>query len=123
RVVDARFATLSLLTGDDHVVTVQPLDLPDELAQRYTELTLASDVPHCVAIRTGEPVVLTSLADVAARYPHILDHRLRLGIDASAAFPLFDSEGRAIGAVSFGWTEPTAFDAGFMTWLDTVTEL
>jgi PAS domain S-box-containing protein len=69
---------------------------------------LDADLPMTVAIRSGSPTWSGSAEDLAERFP--LLSRAEIRYSALAVVPLM-VEGRALGAVSFSFTDPRQFSA------------
>jgi PAS domain S-box-containing protein len=73
---------------------------------------LTSDTPVAVAIRTGEPQVVESTADLPATAYRSAEHRAavqRVGIRTMISAPM-RVRGRTLGALTFGWRSETRPD-------------
>lgn len=82
---------------------------PREEIEKYQSLPVDLHSPPTEAVRSGQPVWITSPEDGEAHFPgaeKILDS---FGDRALATLPLI-SAGRPIGAVSFAFAEPTPFE-------------
>ncbi len=74
------------------------------------------------AMQTGEPVYLATVAELAARWPHLGDVVVTIGESARAALPLpFEGVGR--GAVTIGWKQAPRFDARERELLETLAAM
>jgi serine phosphatase RsbU (regulator of sigma subunit) len=94
---------------DDDGVTLRLLrqhTLERGLADQYETMSIDADLPLCEAVRTHQLVEITSHADRDARYPLIAG--MPAHNQSWAAIPLV-AEGRAVGAIVLGFTEPHAF--------------
>ncbi|MET0400311.1 MAG: PAS domain S-box protein [Longimicrobiaceae bacterium] len=104
--LEASAGTLTLLdeeTGELEVV--RAVGLPQEMLDAWRRFPLNADAPLAEAVRAGEPVLLTSRDEMAARYPGvaaILRHQ------AWAAVPLLWG-GRALGAIGLSFAEARPF--------------
>jgi PAS domain S-box-containing protein len=77
-----------------------------ELPTRFFSVPLDADAPVSAAVRRGEPVWLEDRDAVEARFPAAA---ATFDGDAMAVLPL-SAYGRPIGALSFAFREPQAFD-------------
>ena len=81
-------------------------------------------LPATDATRTREPVLLASPAEIAERYPgEVADAAERSGLAATAHLPLLRPDGSTMGAIGFGWSEPTQFTPTVRATLRTLAEL
>jgi PAS domain-containing protein len=85
--------------------------------------TQLADEPSCEAIRSGMPVLLGSLEEIARRYPDVLDLMKSAGLQAGSAWPVFAADGGTLGAVGFGWDTPQEFSASQLRRLDLISHL
>ena len=88
---------------------------PPEVVLRWQRMRLADPAPSTDAARTGERVVLRSLADRDARYPH-----LRGAASSGEAFlsaPLVVL-GRTIGVIGLGFDQATQLDEEGLAFID-----
>ncbi len=83
----------------------------------------SGEEPSCEAIRTGLPVLLGSLDEIARRYPGVVDLVKSAGLQAGSAWPVFAADGATLGAIGFGWETPQAFSAVQLRRLDLITHL
>ena len=86
-------------------------------------IPLEYPTPVTETIRHGKTVLIASAGELAARYPQLVDDRVRNGTVASASIPMLDSDGEVIGAVEFGWSSPQSFDVDQLVIFETATEL
>jgi len=114
--VDATTSVLCLLTDSgDEVEIVRSVGLMPEAEQAWSRFPLAAPVPACDAMRTGKPVLFANLEERDRLYPIFSGQPSRN--QAYATVPL-TVDRKAIGAVTFGWTEPRQFtddDSRFLT--------
>ncbi len=107
RALDADAATIGVLERTDRLTILSTMGLsPDVIPRWSTHEISASPVARDV-LTTGEPVVITSLADRNSRYPD--DIRDEDSFESSATLPLL-VHGRPIGLVVYGWRKPRTFD-------------
>lgn len=86
---------------------------------RFQKIPLDAAIPVAAAVRTREPVWLTSVEDTQVRFPENAAVMTSLGNHAYAALPLATADW-VIGAVSFSYTDPNPFppeDRAFLTTL------
>ncbi len=121
---DARMSLL-LDTGDGETFRfLHGRNVPAGQAGRWQTIDIAAPLPLTDAIRTGQPVVLHSLAEMRARYPLLLEREGRaLGGGSLLVHPLFSRSGGRLGALGFIYHEDNAFDATVERMLATVAEL
>ncbi len=102
----ASAGTLCLLDEESgELEVVRSVGLPDSLVDAWRRFPLRADVPLAEAVRTGQPVLLTSHGEFAARYPGmptLLKH------EAWAAVPLL-AGGRALGGIGLSFAVPRGF--------------
>lgn len=75
----------------------------------------ASEDPSGIAlaqrvVETGEPLWLTSLSELADRYPDAADEWQASSIESGGFVPLLTGPGRPIGVLSFGFDKSRTFD-------------
>ncbi|MDP9497834.1 MAG: SpoIIE family protein phosphatase [Actinomycetota bacterium] len=78
----------------------------DGFAQRWARYPMEPATPAVDAYRSGQPVVLESLAEARERYPHLADDLVRIGRHTVVAFPLV-AGGRRLGALGANFTDRT----------------
>ncbi|MEW5929270.1 MAG: PAS domain S-box protein [Gemmatimonadota bacterium] len=102
----AAAGTLCLLDEDAaRLEVVRSVGLPAELVEAWRHFPLHAHVPLAEAVRTGEPVLVTTRDELAARFPaltSVLRH------NAWAAVPLL-ADGRALGVIGLSFAEPRRF--------------
>jgi serine phosphatase RsbU (regulator of sigma subunit) len=96
--------------------------LHSSTAEGYVEVPLTAPCPIAAAVRSGDSVFVTDLAS-GTRFPVTVDDTQVDVIDATACVPLFSVNGTAVGAIGFGWTEGTDFDARLVNALRAVARL
>lgn len=74
----------------------------------WCEIDGLADVPLVRALLTGRPVLLRSLEELRAQYPHLAERQRSLGTRALAALPLED-QGDRLGAMLIAFDEPQQF--------------
>ncbi|HEY6098048.1 MAG TPA: GAF domain-containing protein, partial [Anaeromyxobacter sp.] len=94
--------------GPGELDLVQGLGVTEEFASAYRRILSGESFPCAETYRTGEPVWLRSQADVALRYPSLVEFGSREGVEAWAAIPL--SVGASRGAVGLQFSAQHAFD-------------
>jgi PAS domain S-box-containing protein len=107
---------VDIVVGDDvrRLVVVNANPEVHEAAlvlERYPPV-LSSDTPVAVAIRTGQPQVVASTADLPDAAYRSAEHRIavgRVGIRTMLSMPLM-VRGRTLGALTFGWRKTTLPD-------------
>jgi GAF domain-containing protein/CHASE1-domain containing sensor protein len=123
-VVDGAGGHVGLLTSDQRALRVIHHDRFDRsIGRRYAFQRLDEPLPLVDAVTTGEPVLLESLGDIAARTPVVYDDMVALGLEALAVMPMSTEEGVAFGALAIAWSHPQTFDRNLLSTLRTVTDL
>jgi PAS domain S-box-containing protein len=89
--------------------TLASIGYPAELIEQWRSYPLTVDAPIPDAVRTGRPVFLKSLEEMATHYPHLMEGR-RVSYQALAAIPLI-VEDRTLGSLGLSFDEPQAFTA------------
>ena len=108
--LDAGSAALCLANEDgDQLEIIREVGYPPDLVQRFRSFPVDAPLPASECLRSGEMVLLRSLAERDARFPGLADTPARN--QSHAAVPLF-VHGRASGAIALGWAEPRDFDDG-----------
>ncbi|MDQ3145785.1 MAG: SpoIIE family protein phosphatase [Actinomycetota bacterium] len=98
-------------------------NLPPDLVRRWTRFALDDDaVPHAEAMRTGKARLFADQQALRARFPEVAAAMGTLGRKSLACLPL-TSESGVFGAVSFGFVQEQAFDAGQSAFLDAIAAL
>ncbi len=112
------FSNMAMVeNGSDRIIVVR------RLSGTTSWRDLLAGEPAGDAIRDGLPVLLGSLAEVARRYPSVLDLLESSGLQAGATWPVSAADGDALGAVGFGWETPQSFDSQQLRRLDLIAHL
>ena len=98
-------------------------NLPVEVSTRYESVHLADELPLTDAVRDDEPVWVANPREYAVQYPELAEVVASAALGATAAIPLHDSQGHAIGAVAFAWPAAMNFDAPLRVRLATLCDL
>jgi hypothetical protein len=108
--VGAEYANLALLTADGNSLRLfhSPF-LEGDLAARYIDLSLDDPYPITAAARGGRMVLLPDLEACEKEFSGLVAETIAAGVQASAALPLYRLDGTLLGAIGFGWAEPTRF--------------
>jgi serine phosphatase RsbU (regulator of sigma subunit)/anti-sigma regulatory factor (Ser/Thr protein kinase) len=102
---------LDFVASDDDAVTPAGV--------RWCHIDGLADVPLTVAVRREQPVLVHSLAELAARFPHLVERQRGLGTRAMAAMPL-RAGGRAVGALLLSFGGERTFDEDEQAFLGAV---
>ncbi|HET9444195.1 MAG TPA: SpoIIE family protein phosphatase, partial [Acidimicrobiales bacterium] len=114
--LDASSCALMVLSDDGRSLeTVRQVGYHPDSMQRFRAFPVDADLPASDAVRSGEPVLLESLADRDARYPSL--QGLPALNQAFAVVPLVVQR-RPAGAVAVGWSAPRSFDEEDRAFLD-----
>ncbi len=109
--VGADYSNLALLTADgDSLRLFHSPFLDDELSARYTDVPLRAAYPIAVAARDSRVVFLPDLDSYEEEFPGLVADTIAAGVQATASLPLYRLDGTLLGAIGFGWAEPTSFD-------------
>ncbi|HEX6573739.1 MAG TPA: GAF domain-containing protein, partial [Gemmatimonadaceae bacterium] len=101
--VGAHAGSVTILEGDElHIVASKGYD--PEFITQYNRFKVSDDLPLSVAVRTGEPVILTSTEMRDQRFPHLVEARRRVGGGAAAAIPLV-IDGRILGGLGMNFPD------------------
>ncbi|HEX6939023.1 MAG TPA: ATP-binding protein [Longimicrobiales bacterium] len=106
-------------SAGDSPALVHTLGWPSDAALEYGRLPIAEASLSAAAMRAREPVFLATLAEYAARYPHLERFRRLLGPGSTAAIPLI-GKNRVLGAFELAFGEVRTYteeDHGFATTL------
>jgi PAS domain S-box-containing protein len=108
----AKAASVALVSEDGQMLeVVHAVGYPQAVVDTFRRLPMEADFPLTDAVRSGEPVWLTSVAERDRRYPHLAALRRSNGGGAMAALPLA-LEGRVLGAMGLNFHEELTLDAG-----------
>lgn len=95
--------------------------LPDVVRERLETLPLDSPFPLTVAVASGQPVLMSSLSEIAAAFPNIAHSMPPERFQALVALPL-RIDGRSIGGLAFSFAEPRELDAAEHEYLLTIAD-
>jgi GAF domain len=119
---DGVFANMAVLLGDSgQLQVVHRSVMDDSTGSRMFDIN--DGVPACEAIRSGVPVLLCTVEEIARRFPDALTDIYLAGLGARASLPLHASDGKVLGAVGFGWQHPQEFDEPLVRRLDLIAQL
>ncbi|MDQ1397530.1 MAG: hypothetical protein QOG64_2789, partial [Acidimicrobiaceae bacterium] len=105
--VDSTTVALCLLDEQgEYLELVREVGYAPDALDEWRRFPLFDSLPAVDAFRTGEPVLLGSLAERDERYPSL---RGRPASNSSFATIPLVAEGRAFGAITFSWKEDRAF--------------
>jgi serine phosphatase RsbU (regulator of sigma subunit) len=123
-VAGASFSNMALLDAEARrVLAVHPTDIDPEVARRWSEFDLAQPIPMCDAMRTGLPILIESIDEMAIRFPLVIEETRAAGLNATASFPLTSASGEMLGAAAFGWSTPLDFGVERFRRLDLITHM
>jgi signal transduction histidine kinase/CHASE3 domain sensor protein len=101
----ARSGVLAALEGERiRLVAVRNVSV----AKAGDTLSINDDSPLCVAIRTGQPVVLTSSQKIKEQFPNVWPAHSADHVQAVAAFPM-ENNGRVLGGLLIRFDHPRPF--------------
>ena len=116
---EAQRATVRVLSPDGAaLILAGEQGIAGDLAQRLRSIPLEAVGLAGEAVRSGEPVVLTSREEIAQRYSDDQSAILQGETQAAVATPIRVG-GEIIGALSYGYDRPRRFDADYATALRT----
>jgi len=97
--LDCRGVILGVIRHEGFLELIGTYGYPDELTDPYKKIPLWSPLPITDAVRTGKPIVLTSVEEMVEKYPHYPNPQEVENI-AISSFPItFGSS--VIGAIGF----------------------
>jgi GAF domain-containing protein len=99
-VVGSGLATVSLLVDDDMLQVVKARGISADAQQRWARYPVAAELPGSVAVRTGEPVLVGSVAEMEERFPLLVGQALR---ESSMICVPMRLGSRSIGVVSLNF--------------------
>ena len=106
----AEYANLALLTADGASLRLfHSPSLEGDLAARYTDVSLDDPYPISAAARGARMVLLPDLDSYEEEFSGLVADTIAAGIRATASLPLYRLDGTLLGAIGFGWAEPTTF--------------
>jgi PAS domain S-box-containing protein len=107
----AQRGMVALLVDDGATVEiVRAVGYPDEMRETWRRYPTTEVTPPSEVMRTGQPLLMGSFAERAARFPHLARERSSIGGGAVAAVPLILGD-RTLGAIALGFAEDRAFDS------------
>ncbi|CAN5558906.1 hypothetical protein BH10ACT3_BH10ACT3_00990 [soil metagenome] len=123
--VGATIANIGLVDEDEQRLAVQAHPYFDpELVQQFGERSLDDDLPGLTAIRTGEPVLMSTADEIQERYPgRFAAATETYQLSSTAHLPLIGADGSALGSVGFAWADPQQFSPAILATLRTLAEL
>ncbi|MEO6491664.1 MAG: SpoIIE family protein phosphatase [Ilumatobacteraceae bacterium] len=120
----ATFANVAVVEeGGTRIRVDHARGLPSGMAERYATLPLGENTPLSDSITHGQPVLLQNLAEVEARYAHLVDDTCAAGLQATASLPLRRADGTIVGAFGVGWSTPIQFTPMVLSIIKTVAEM
>ena len=124
RAAGGAFAHLALVHERSGLVQVaSPTSEGRQPGVQWTDLDPEAQAPARDAIRGGLPVLLGSFAEVANRYPGLIQGDEGVGLGAWASLPLHSARGPVLGVVEFSWRVPQAFEAAQLRLLELIAVL
>ncbi len=111
-----------LANGDEVVLPLSSSGSHEE-TQEWQQILVDVATPMRDAFSTGVPIWLKNKRERDAQYAHLVEASQKAGVIASASLPLFDSLGRRVGCISFGWNQEQTFDQDQMAMIDTTARL
>lgn len=91
--------------GGAHLRRLRPDTLPEQIRERYRRVRVEAEQPVAECVRTGKPVFVEDLDQLAARYPALHAEWAAVDRQAMAAAPLHGIDG-VLGALVFVWPRP-----------------
>jgi serine phosphatase RsbU (regulator of sigma subunit) len=116
--VRAEGAMIASLSPDRRMLNVEDaVGYSASLVALYSSFGLDDPLPAAEAVRTGEPVVITSNEELTARYPDLPPTEGRVHV----ALPLF-GHGQTVGALGFSWPSDETAAVTDQSFLETVAQ-
>jgi len=104
------YVDIALLEPDKrHLVRLRDEVLPIEIRHRYQRIPVAADQPAAECVRTGRPVFVENLDQLAERYPRLQVEWAAPDRQATACAPVPGPDG-PLGALVFVWANPQTID-------------
>lgn len=121
-VLGASVATLGLIDPTRRHLAVHGIVADEQaLGGKYHTIALTENLPVAEAVASRTPILLGSVAEIASRYPHVVDDVMALGFSATASLPLLHSDGTTLGGLTVGWSQSTDFSPTERSMLRTVS--
>jgi GAF domain-containing protein len=107
----AGFANIAVLhpVADAPARFYHASDTRRDIAERYATIPADGSTPVGSALVSGGEIWLSSLSEIAAGYPGLIQDTIKAGAAASAALALTDRHQRVIGAMGVAWAQPQGF--------------
>jgi signal transduction histidine kinase len=102
-----------------HIIAYAGYD-PAFMAE-FEHFSIDSDYAICHAARSGEPVIMNSVEERDARYPHLAEARRLVGGGAVAAIPLL-ADDRVLGGLGFTFPEGRILDSDDVAFMTTLAQ-
>ncbi|MEQ1786965.1 MAG: SpoIIE family protein phosphatase, partial [Acidimicrobiales bacterium] len=120
-----RSASVGIVDQEAGVLDIRyPPSVDPATAARYGTVRLDAPVPIAAAVRSGEMVVLRTLADWAAQAPPEVVHDVRaMGLVSTICVPLDGSDGRVVAALGMAWSGVATIDDQVLSTVATVAEI
>jgi len=90
---------------------VRSVGLPPETIREWRRFAIDGPLPLSEAVRTRQPIFLSSSADVVTRYPDLREANARAVASSWAALPLLSGAGTPMGGLAFGFPQRRSFSA------------
>ena len=110
--------------GGDHLRTWPTRNFPSEIAHSYACIPLGAtdDTPVEWTTRTGQRIILSSLSEIAERFPQVAFTHEVTGTSSLLCIPVRAGR-RTIGALAFGFTDEGSPGDGLVSVAETLAEL
>lgn len=104
------YVDVALLEPDGrHLTRLRPEVLPTGIRKLYRRVPLSADLPLAECVRTGRPVFLENLEQVAARFPGLHANWAAPNRQAAACVAVPGPDG-PLGSLVFVWARPQTMD-------------
>lgn len=120
-----RSTSLGIVDQEAGVLDIRyPPSVDAATAARYDAVPLDAPVPIAAAVRSGETVVLRTLADWAAQAPPEVVRDVRaMGLVSTICVPLCDSDGGVMAALAMAWAGVAVIDDQVLSTVTTIAEI
>ena len=118
-VLGASVAAVALVVEGGGVLVRSSMGVSEEVLSRWKERRLDDRTVLTDVVRTGRPIVISSLAEYAVDYPHTLAEVGTFGLQAVAGFPLRIGD-RVLGAVTFIFARSRDFSRDEVSFMETI---